>query len=60
MKEKNSVGIVKSSLFNSSNHLDLESGIRLDSYELMYETYGSLNKKKNNAILFWILILRDF
>ena len=51
MKEKNSVGIVKSSLFNSSNHLDLESGIRLDSYELMYETYGSLNKKKNNAIL---------
>ena len=51
MKEKNSVGIVKSSLFNSSNHLDLESGIRLDSYELIYETYGSLNKKKNNAIL---------
>ena len=51
MKEKNSVGIVKSSLFNSSNYLDLESGIRLDSYELMYETYGSLNKKKNNAIL---------
>ena len=51
MKEKSSVGIVKSSLFNSSNHLDLESGIRLDSYELIYETYGSLNKKKNNAIL---------
>ena len=51
MKEKNSVGIVKSSLFNSSNYLDLESGIRLDSYELMYETYGLLNKKKNNAIL---------
>ena len=51
MKEKNSVGIVKSSLFNSSNHLDLESGIRLDSYQLIYETYGSLNKKKNNAIL---------
>ena len=50
MKEKNSVGIVKSSLFNSSNYLDLESGTRLDSYELMYETYGLLNKKKNNAV----------
>ena len=51
MKEKNSVGIVKSLLFSSSNPLDLESDIRLDSYELVYETYGSLNKKKNNAIL---------
>tara|TARA_B100000035_G_scaffold134321_1_gene114280 strand:+ start:34525 stop:35664 length:1140 start_codon:yes stop_codon:yes gene_type:complete len=51
MKEKNSVGIVKSSFFKSSSPLDLESGITLDSYELIYETYGSLNKKRNNAIL---------
>ena len=56
MKEKNSVGIVKSLLFSSSNPLDLESDIRLDSYELVYETYGSLNKKKNNAILILSLI----
>ena len=51
MKEKNSVGIVKPSLFKSSSHIELESGKRLNSYELIYETYGSLNKKKNNAIL---------
>ena len=51
MEEKNSVGIVRPSFFKSSNHLDLESGIRLDSYELIYETYGVLNKKKDNAVL---------
>ena len=51
MREKNSVGIVKPSLFHSSKHLDLESGIRLNSYELIYETYGPLKKKKNNGIL---------
>ena len=51
MQEKNTIGIVKPSFFKSSNAIDLESGMRLDSYELIYETYGTLNKKKNNAIL---------
>jgi homoserine O-acetyltransferase len=51
MQEKNTIGIVKPSFFKSSNAIDLESGMRLDSYELIYETYGILNKKKNNAIL---------
>ena len=51
MQEKNTIGIVKPSFFKSSNGIDLESGMRLDSYELIYETYGTLNKKKNNAIL---------
>lgn len=51
MEQKNSIGLVKSSIFKSNQHLDLESGQRIDSYELIYETYGTLNKKKNNAIL---------
>jgi homoserine acetyltransferase len=28
--------------------LDLESGARLDSFELMVETYGELNKNSSN------------
>ncbi len=51
MEQKNSIGLVKPSIFKSNQHLDLESGQRIDSYELIYETYGTLNKKKNNAIL---------
>ena len=31
--------------------LDLESGAKLDSFELMIETYGGLNEDKSNAIL---------
>ena len=31
--------------------LDLESGARLDSFELMTETYGELDEDKSNAIL---------
>jgi homoserine O-acetyltransferase len=31
--------------------LDLESGARLDSFELMVETYGELNKNRSNGIL---------
>ena len=31
--------------------LDLESGAKLDSFELMIETYGELNEDKSNAIL---------
>ena len=31
--------------------LNLVSGKTLNSYQLKYETYGSLNKKRNNAVL---------
>tara|TARA_Y100000389_G_scaffold74748_1_gene71360 strand:- start:261 stop:569 length:309 start_codon:yes stop_codon:yes gene_type:complete len=31
--------------------LDLESGARLDSFELMIETYGELNEDRSNGIL---------
>jgi|TARA_B110000977_G_scaffold35158_1_gene47058 homoserine O-acetyltransferase len=51
MEEKNSVGIVKPSIFKCSSPIKLTCGKTLDSYELIYETYGKLNKKKNNAIL---------
>ena len=33
------------------NPLHLKSGAILDSYELVYETYGELNEDKSNAVL---------
>jgi homoserine O-acetyltransferase len=47
----NSVGIVKAKTFNSKKALKLESGKIINSFNLIYETYGSLNKNKDNAIL---------
>lgn len=51
MSKSNSVGIVKPKTFISSEPLKLDCGKTLESYELVYETYGTLNRKKNNAIL---------
>ena len=36
---------------NISEPLVLDSGKILEEYEIAYETFGVLNKKKNNAIL---------
>lgn len=47
----NSVGIVKAKKFNCNEKLVLSCGDVLSSFTLVYETYGSLNAKKNNAIL---------
>lgn len=47
----NSVGIVSSQIIEFNNPIDLQCGITLSSYELMVETYGKLNKNKDNAIL---------
>ncbi|MEE9579850.1 MAG: homoserine O-acetyltransferase [Nitrosomonadaceae bacterium] len=51
MRDLTSVGIVapKSVHFDASLHL--KSGAVLDSYELVYETYGELNAAKSNSIL---------
>jgi len=51
MNQKNTIGIVKSKQFKSAFPLVLQNGETLDEYKLTYETYGTLNKKKDNAIL---------
>ena len=51
MKEINSVGIVKPKIFKCADPIKLSCGMALDNYELIYETYGKLNKNKDNAVL---------
>ena len=51
MKEINSVGIVKPKIFKCADPIKLSCGMTLDNYELIYETYGKLNKNKDNAVL---------
>ena len=46
-----SIGLVKSSTFHFDQPLALACGETLDSYELVYETYGELNSARDNAIL---------
>ena len=53
-EDKNSVGIVETKFFTFSeppNELELESGEKLGPITVAYETYGELNKEKDNAIL---------
>lgn len=49
--KKESVGIVETKYFNIKGDLKLESGKSLSDVTIAYETYGKLNKEKNNAIL---------
>lgn len=51
MRDLTSVGIVTSQKVQFNNPLHLKSGAVLDSYELVYETYGELNEDKSNAVL---------
>ena len=51
MTLKNSIGIVKPKIFKSLTSLRLQSGKILKEYNLIYETYGKLNKKRDNAVL---------
>ena len=51
MKEINSIGIVKPKIFKCADLIKLSCGMTLDNYELIYETYGKLNKNKDNAVL---------
>lgn len=51
MRDLTSVGIVTSQKVQFDNPLHLKSGAVLDSYELVYETYGELNEDKSNAVL---------
>ena len=38
-------------LIHFESGIDLESGSRLNKFDLMVETYGNLNKDKSNGIL---------
>jgi len=49
--DKDSVGIVETKFLNIDYPFVLESGKSLDNITVAYETYGELNKEKNNAIL---------
>lgn len=48
---QDSIGLVKSSIFHFDQPLALDCGEILDSYELVYETYGELNESRDNAVL---------
>jgi len=49
--EPRSVGAVKARTLHFSEPLAFRSGAVLDSYDLVYETYGTLNAAKSNAVL---------
>ncbi len=52
--ESDSVGIVKeqlATLFEPPNELQLECGEKLGPISIAYETYGTLSKNKDNAIM---------
>jgi homoserine O-acetyltransferase len=46
-----SIGIVAPQIMHFSEALPLQSGMALSDYVLMYETYGTLNADKSNAVL---------
>jgi len=50
MKTK-SIGLVKPLAITLSEEIELESGESIPNVTIAYETYGELNKEKNNAIL---------
>ena len=51
MQENNSVGIVAAQTAHFDSPLTLKSGAVLPQFDLVYETYGTLNDDKSNAVL---------
>lgn len=51
MQESTSVGIVAAQTVQFNEPLTLKSGETLPQFELTYETYGTLNADKSNAVL---------
>jgi homoserine O-acetyltransferase len=51
MQESNSVGIVVPQTAHFTEPLTLKSGAVLPEYDIVYETYGTLNADKSNAVL---------
>ena len=46
-----SVGLVRAEIARFNDALPLDCGHPLDAYELVYETYGTLNTARDNAVL---------
>jgi homoserine O-acetyltransferase len=51
MSEHNSIGIVKVQTAHFDTPLNLKSGETLPQFHLVYETYGTLNADKSNAVI---------
>jgi homoserine O-acetyltransferase len=51
MQENSSVGLVAPKIAHFTQPLTLKSGEVLPAYDLVYETYGTLNADKSNAVL---------
>lgn len=51
MQENNSIGIVAPQIAHFSEPLKLRSGEVLPQFDLVYETYGTLNADKSNAVI---------
>jgi homoserine O-acetyltransferase/O-succinyltransferase len=51
MLENNSVGIVAAKTAHFDSPLTLKSGEILPAFDLVFETYGTLNAAKNNAVI---------
>ncbi len=51
MSDSSSVGLVTAQTAHFSEPLALKCGARLPAYDLVYETYGTLNAGKSNAVL---------
>jgi len=51
MQDSNSVGIVTPQYIHIDKPIQLKSSSVLDSYDLIYETYGELNANRSNAVL---------
>jgi len=48
---ENSVGLVQTKYYTSEEKIKLENGIEFGPVTVAYETYGTLNELKDNAIL---------
>ena len=51
MQDISSIGIVTPQTAHFSSPITLKSGAVIESYDLVYETYGTLNADKSNAVL---------
>ncbi|MET0917991.1 MAG: homoserine O-acetyltransferase, partial [Burkholderiales bacterium] len=51
MSAPGSVGLVAPKTTHFEDSLQLASGAVIDHYDLVYETYGSLNAARSNAVL---------